>query len=64
MKEQILDCLAVETTERPSFLDILFRLDKIDFRMTGGVKRDKVRRFVNAVQSREENLGIEINDFE
>jgi LIM domain kinase 1 len=64
MRELILDCLAAEPNERPSFLDILFRLERMDFRITGGVNSDKVRRFVNAVKLREKNLGIEIDDFE
>jgi LIM domain kinase 1 len=64
VKELILDCLAMEPNERPSFMDILFRLDRMDFRITGGVKSEKVRRFVKAVKRREKILGIEINDFD
>jgi serine/threonine protein kinase len=64
VKELILDCLAIEPNERPSFIDILFRLDTMDFRITGGVKSEKVRQFVKAVKAREKSLGIEISDFD
>jgi hemopoietic cell kinase len=56
----IQDCWAQDPDERPSFVEILFRLDKMDFRIMGGVKSAKVVRFVKAVKSREKDLGIEI----
>jgi hypothetical protein len=62
VKQLIRDCWANEPHERPSFVEILFRLDRMDFRITAGVKSEKVRRFVNAVKLRESFLGIKIND--
>jgi serine/threonine protein kinase len=64
VKELIVDCWANEPTERPSFQDILFRLDRMDFRITAGVRTEKVRRFVNAVKAQEKILGMEIEDFD
>jgi serine/threonine protein kinase len=62
VRQLILDCWANEPSERPSFVDIFFRLNKMDFRITCGVNTDKVRGFVNAVKARERILGIEIDD--
>jgi hypothetical protein len=60
LKELIVDCWANEPYERPSFQDVLIRLDRMDFRITAGVKTEKVRRFVKAVKAQEKKLGIEI----
>jgi PHP family Zn ribbon phosphoesterase len=66
VKELIVDCLANEPYDRPSFQDILIRLDTMDFRITAGVKTEKVRRFMEAVKAEEKKLGIEIeiDDFD
>jgi serine/threonine protein kinase len=64
MKELILNCWSNHPKDRPSFVEILFRLDRMDFQITGSVKSEKVRRFVNAVKSREKILGLEMNDFD
>jgi serine/threonine protein kinase len=58
------DCWAENPDDRPSFVDILFRLDRMDFQITPGVKSGKVRRFVEAVKSLEKVLGIEIEDLD
>jgi TPR repeat protein len=62
VKQLIHDCFEENADERPSFAELLFRLDKMDFRITPGVNSEKVRRFVDAVKSREKELGIEIED--
>jgi hypothetical protein len=62
VSQLIRDCFEQDPEERPSFGDILSRLDKMDFRITPGVKSEKVRRFVEAVKSREKDLEIEIED--
>jgi serine/threonine protein kinase len=64
VKELINDCWAQKSHERPSFGEILYRLDRMDFQITPGVKSVKVRRFADAVKAREKELGIEIDDFD
>jgi TPR repeat protein len=63
-KQLILDCWAQDPDERPSFSDILYRLEDMDFQITRDVKSVKVRRFVEAVKAREKVLGIAIDDFD
>jgi serine/threonine protein kinase len=62
VKRLIGDCWKDKPRKRPSFEDILERLEKMDFRITAGVDSTKVRRFVRAVKTREKELGIEIED--
>jgi serine/threonine protein kinase len=64
VKQLICDCWESDPDERPSFVEILFRLDRMDFRITRNVKPWKVRQFVNAVKTREKILGIKINDLD
>jgi serine/threonine protein kinase len=64
VRELIVDCLANEPYDRPSFQDILIRLDRMDFRITARVKTEKVRRFMKAVKAQEKNLGIDIEAFD
>jgi hypothetical protein len=64
VRDLICDCLEEDPSDRPSFGLILWRLNKMEFRMTAGVRPDKVREFVRAVRRREELLGIEIDDFD
>jgi serine/threonine protein kinase len=58
------DCWKQKADKRPSFEDILERLEEMDFKITTGVSSVKVRRFVAAVKGREKALGIEIEEFE
>jgi hypothetical protein len=62
VKRLISDCWKPEPHKRPSFPEILERLEEMDFRITAGVNPAKVRRFVTAVNVREKELGIEIED--
>lgn len=55
-------CWAQNSDERPSFVEILVRLDRMDFRSTDHVKSAKVRRFVDAVKVHEKLLEIKIGD--
>jgi serine/threonine protein kinase len=64
VRDLICDCLEEQPSDRPSFGFILWRLNKMDFQITPGVRAEKVRRFVSAVKRREELLGIEIDDFD
>jgi hypothetical protein len=50
----MLECMREERVmakERELFRGIQFRFDRMDFRITSGVKSDKVCRFANAVKS-------------
>jgi serine/threonine protein kinase len=60
----IRNCWKPKHYRRPSFVDILWRLRKMDFKIMDGVNCAKVRKFVRLVQNREKMLGIEINDFD
>jgi serine/threonine protein kinase len=60
VRRLICDCWKQKPHKRPSFEDILWRLEEMDFRITPGVNSAKVRRFVKAVKDRENALGIEI----
>jgi serine/threonine-protein kinase len=62
--ELICDCLEENPSDRPSFALILWRLNKMEFRITRGVRAAKVQEFVRAVKQRESHLGIEIDDFD
>jgi serine/threonine protein kinase len=64
VSQLIQDCFEPNPARRPSFIEILSRLDKLDFRITSGVKSEKVRQFVTIVKSREKDLGIEIEDID
>jgi serine/threonine protein kinase len=64
VKRLIGDCWKQKPGKRPSFEDILERLEEMDFRITAGVDSAKVGRFVRAVKTREKELGIEIKDHE
>jgi hypothetical protein len=64
VSQLIHDCFEQNPSRRPSFTEILSRLDKMDFRITPGVNSEKVRRFVTIVKSREKDLGIEIEDID
>jgi serine/threonine protein kinase len=64
VRELICDCLEEQPSDRPSFAFILWRLNKMDFRITAGVRPEKVREFVSAVKRREVLLGIEMDDFD
>jgi serine/threonine protein kinase len=60
VRRLICDCWKQKPDKRPSFEEILERLDEMDFRITAGVNSAKIRRFVKAVRDREKVLGIEI----
>jgi serine/threonine protein kinase len=60
VRRLICDCWKQKPHKRPSFEEILERLDEMDFRITAGVNSAKVRRFVKAVKAREKALGIEM----
>jgi serine/threonine protein kinase len=60
----ISDCWKQKPDKRPSFEEILERLDEMDFRITARVDSAKVRRFVKAVKDREKVLGIDIEAYE
>jgi serine/threonine protein kinase len=60
----ISDCWKQKPNKRPSFEEILERLDEMDFRITAGLDSTKVRRFVKAVKDREKVLGIDIEGSE
>jgi serine/threonine-protein kinase len=64
VQDLILDCWEERPSDRPSFGFILWRLNKMEFRITPGVRAEKVREFVSAVKRQEELLGIEIDDFD
>jgi TPR repeat protein/tRNA A-37 threonylcarbamoyl transferase component Bud32 len=64
VKSLIQDCWAQDPEDRPSFVEILFRLDRMDFQITNNVKSEKVRRFVKAVKAREKVLGIDMKDLD
>jgi hypothetical protein len=60
VRRLIWDCWKQSPDKRPSFEEILERLDEMDFRITARVDSGKVRRFVRAVKDREKVLGIEM----
>jgi hypothetical protein len=64
VKRLIGDCWKQKPRKRPSFEDILERLEEMDVRITAGVNAAKVRRFVTPAKTREKELGIEIEDGE
>jgi serine/threonine protein kinase len=64
VSQLIQECFEQNPAKRPSFVEILSRLDKMDFQITPGVNSEKVRRFVTIVKSREKDLGIEIEDID
>jgi hypothetical protein len=49
----ITDCWADDPDDRPSFDEIVERLQEMDFKVTGGVNSAKVARFVEEVKSLE-----------
>jgi serine/threonine protein kinase len=59
----IRDCWEQKARNRPSFWEIQRRLEKMEFRIAPGVRPAKVRQFVSAVERREEEMGIEIDDY-
>jgi serine/threonine protein kinase len=62
VRELIGECWEENPARRPSFAEILERLDEMDFKIIAGVDSGKVRRFVRAVKDREKAIGIEIED--
>jgi TPR repeat protein len=64
VSQLIQECFEQNPARRPTFVEILSRLDKMDFRITPGVKSETVRRFVTIVKSCEKELGIEIEDID
>jgi serine/threonine protein kinase len=59
-KELICDCLAVKYWERPSFSDILDRMEEMRFKLMVGVNSSKMIAFVNNIKTWEVSHGIEI----
>jgi serine/threonine protein kinase len=49
----IRDCLAVDYRVRPSFIDILDRLKRIQFKLMAGVNSEKIAEFVDMIEKRE-----------
>jgi hypothetical protein len=49
----IRDCLAVDYRVRPSFINILRRLKKMQFKLMRGVNSAKIAAFVNTIDDRE-----------
>jgi serine/threonine protein kinase len=60
----IRDCLKYKPEKRPSFVEILDRLEQIGFKIGPKVNSAKVMKFVKAVKEREKLIGIEIDDLE
>jgi serine/threonine protein kinase len=54
-KELICDCLAPDYRERPSFSEILNRLEEMRFKLTAGVNSSKVTAFVKEITEWETN---------
>jgi serine/threonine protein kinase len=57
------DCCGQSPLDRLPFEMILDRLKAIDFKVTAGVKSEKVREFVESVEKWERAHGLEINEF-
>jgi TPR repeat protein len=51
--ELIRDCLALNYCDRPSFTEILQRLEMIDFKLMVGVNSVKITSFVTAIENQE-----------
>jgi serine/threonine-protein kinase len=49
----IRDCLALDYRQRPSFTEILQRLELIDFKLIAGVNSVKIESFVIAIENQE-----------
>jgi serine/threonine protein kinase len=62
VRSLILECWEEDPMDRPSFGEILSKLDGIGFKIVPEVRSSKVRKFVKAVKRREQELGIEIDD--
>jgi serine/threonine protein kinase len=54
--ELIQDCLARDYHNRPSFTDILQRLEAIDFKLMSGVNLMKISEFIPAIEDQERQL--------
>jgi hypothetical protein len=52
-KELIRDCLALDYRRRPSFTEILQRLEAIGFKLIAGVNSVKIESFVTAIEHQE-----------
>jgi hypothetical protein len=63
VRDLMRDCWDERVRRRPSFAEILAILEGMDFQITAGVRGEKVRQFVNAVKQREQQLGIDIDDW-
>jgi hypothetical protein len=64
VKKMVQDCGAHDRTERLSFVEILSPLDSANVEITGRAKAGKGREFVNAVNPREKELRIKIEDLD
>jgi serine/threonine protein kinase len=51
--ELIRDCVALDYRDRPSFTEILQRLEVIDFKLIAGVNSVKIASFVTAIENQE-----------
>jgi hypothetical protein len=51
--ELIRDCLALDHRHRPSFTDVLQRLEAIDFKLMVGMNSAKIVSFVRAIEIQE-----------
>jgi hypothetical protein len=49
----IRDCVATKYRDRPSFIKILRRLKKMQFKLMRGVNSAKVAEFVNTIENNE-----------
>jgi serine/threonine protein kinase len=54
VRELIIDCWANDPDDRPSFHEILLRLEEMHFRLADGVKSSKVASFVRTITHWEE----------
>jgi hypothetical protein len=55
-RKLIYDCLTVDYLERPSFSEILERLEGMKFQLMAGVNSLKIKEFVKQIKAHEDDL--------